>query len=298
MLEEMVFTETESKIITDYLKNKKSIRTIEEENPWYGRTKIRNIIERYASLSMKNAEQVGLALQSQKQHKEVKHIEESEELSDEQIEKAYKSIIVQRKTLTVVAGELKRNRETVKNAIIDYLGDDKISVLEFKNILKENQNPGSKIVFWNELSDEEKKILIFKMMYDHPTMLSMSLNNKIKPVVNTLDNNRDLGKNNTSTILRENPAILGASLERTKLQIKILRDSKTMHFALRKPRVFRTSPELMYAQIKLWEKGNKHSSPFVSTKKMYELYGKTVNEVQEEFNVEDKYGDDEYFDRI
>lgn len=351
MKKSLELTDIEYNIVEDYLENQISIRSISEKYSEYGRTKIKNIIDKFASINEENANRVALALQSQKQHKEVTVIEEQEELSEEQIEYAYKSITIQRKTLTAVASELKKNRETVKNAIFEYLGEDKVSVSEFKKILKENQNSSNKVVLWNELSDEEKEKLIikrlndrreisnknpyseetlhkksnrlikffekrnaklsedektatiskeqlFKMMYDYPTMLSMSLSNKIKPILHALDNNKDLGKANTSAILRENPAVLGASLERTKLQVKILKDSETMQFALRKPRIFRTSPELMYAQIKLWQAEKKYSNPFLSTKKMFDLYGKTVEDIQKAYPVEEKYGDDEYFDRM
>lgn len=160
------FTDIEYKIIKSYLEEQKSIRTISEENPGYGRTKIRNIIDRYAAKSTVNATQVELALQSQKQHKEITSVEEQEELTEEQIDAAYKAITVQRKTLTMVASDLKKNRETVKNAIIDYLGNDNIAILEFKSILKANQTPSNKLVFWNDLTDEEKKNLIFKRLND------------------------------------------------------------------------------------------------------------------------------------
>lgn len=347
----MSFSTVELKIINDFLEKKKSIREIADENEGFGRTKIRNLIEKYADISDENALEVNLRLKSQKLHREVASLDEAEqeELSEEQVELAYKEITEGGKTLTAVASELNKNRETVKSAIIDYLDEDKAAINEFKSILKDNQSSASKIDFNDSMTEEEKRKIIYrrlnyrrqisgknlyseellerkanrlikffekrnsrisneegkisrnqllKMMYDYPTMLSMSLNNKVKPVVNALDNNRSLGQVNTSTILVANPAILGTSMERTKLQLKILRDSNTMHFVLKKPRILRTSPELMYAQIEIWKKKNKYSSPFISTKKMYELYRKTPEQVQEEFNVEDKYGDDEYFDRM
>lgn len=347
----MSFSIVELKIINDFLENKKSIREIADENEGFGRTKIRNLIEKYADISDENALEVNLRLKSQKLHREVASLEEGkqEELSEEQVQLAYKQITEGGKTLTAVASELNKNRETVKSAIIDYLNGDKVAINEFKTILKDNQKCASKIEFNDSMPEEEKRKIIYsrlnyrrkmsgknlyseellerktrrlmnffekrnsritdeagkisrnqllKMMHDYPTMLSMSLNNKIKPVVNALDNNRSLGQTNTSTILVANPSILGTSIERTKLQLKILRDSNTLNFVLKKPRILRTSPELMYAQIELWKKENKYSNPFISTKKMYELYRKTPEQVQEEFNVEEKYGEDEYFDRM
>lgn len=346
----MSFTDVELEIINDFLKNKKSIREISEERVGVGRTKIGNLLKRYASISDEKALEVNLGLQSQKLHKEVSSLDEVEQegLSEEEVELAYKQITEDGKTLTAVSSELNRNRETVKSAILDYLYGDESAIKEFKTILKDNQKTAPKIVFNDSMPEEEKRKIIYqrlnyrrkisnknqyseellekkanrlinffekrntrildeegkisrnqllKMMYDYPTMLSMSLNNKIKPVVNALDNNRSLGAINTSTILKANPSILGTSMERTKLQIKILRDSDTMHFVLKKPRILRTSPELMYAQIGIWKK-SKYSNPFISTKKMYELCGKTPKQIQEEFNIEDEYGDDEYFDRM
>lgn len=63
-----------------------------------------------------------------------------------------------------------------------------------------------------------------------------------------------------------------------------------------KPRILRTSPELMYSQIQLWRKEGKYSTPFVSARKLNELYGKTTEQIQKEFDVKTEYGDDEYFD--
>lgn len=345
------FTEEELNIIDCYLEKKMSIREIAEANEGFGRTKIRNIIERYASISDENKNKVYLRLYSQKSHKKVNSLEEinQEDLSEEQVILAYRDITENGKTLTEVSSSLDKNRETIKKAIIDYLSGDKDAISEFKQILKDNQNFRENCYFKDSNSQEEKLQIIFarlnyrrkisnrhpysedmlerkasrlmrffekrnskmetedgkisnnqllRMMYDYPTLLSMSLNNRLRPALIALENNKNVGKENTSKIIKENPGVLGSSIERTKLQLKILKDTQTLHFIFDKPRILRTSPELMYSQIQLWRKENKYSTPFVSTRKLYELYGKSAEEIQEEFKVEKEYGDDEYFDRM
>lgn len=136
---------------------------------------------------------------------------------------------------------------------------------------------------------------VLRMMFDFPTMLAMSLSDKIKPVVNALDY-KHLGFADSSRVLKHNPAILGDSIKRTSLQIKLLKDTDTLQFALRKPRTFRTSPELMYALIKIWENNDKVGVPFITTKRMHSQYGIESDKICELHDIKTEYGDDEYFD--
>lgn len=342
------FSEEELKIIDEYLKQGLSIRDIEKLHKGYGRTKINNILESYASFSKENENEVKLKKLSQKNHKQINSTEDinSEELTDKQIQDAYYKIMQGEKTLTALSAELNKNRDTLKNAIINYLADRE-SIIEFRKILKINQSmPRQKQDFF-ELDKEQRKEEIFerlnyrrklvgkneypismlnrkydrlvkyfnkrnskiknkedriddddllKMMYDYPTMLSMSLSNKIKPTVKLLDY-KYLDFSRASRVLKENPAILGTSLERTGLQMRILKDSETLDFAMEKPRIFRTSPELMYALIEIWKSEKITRTPFITNKKIYEIYSKRTEEIQDEFDIKEKYGDDEYFDR-
>lgn len=142
----------------------------------------------------------------------------------------------------------------------------------------------------DKISDEE----IQKMMYDTPKLLTLSLENKVKPSVDMLDS--EFGISNTSYILKENSVIIASSLIRTLLQIKILKDTNTTKYVLEKPRAFRISPEFMYALIKHWELNGKSSTPFIDTEKLYRMYGETSKSLQEKYNIKDEYGDNEYFD--
>lgn len=134
------------------------------------------------------------------------------------------------------------------------------------------------------------------MLYDYPSMLGLSLTDKIRPMVGKLDE-KYLGEANTSKLLRENPGILGTTIRRARLQIRILKDTDTLGLAMQKPRIFRTSPELMYAEIKQWEKLDKKSpTPFMTRSRLEEMYRMKPEEIEKAFNIEDVYGDDEYFD--
>lgn len=345
------FSEEEKNIIQCYLEKNMSIREISEAKKGFGRTKIRNIIERYANLNDETAAEVKLRLYSQKLHRAVSSLDEinQEDLSEEQVILAYRDITENGKTLTEVSAGLDKNRETVKSDIMEYLSGDDEAIKEFKRILKDNQNLRGTHVFKDSMTQEEKLQRIFerlnyrrkisgrkpysegllerkairlmsffekrnskiqneagkisnnellRMMYDYPTLLSMSLNNKLRPALMALENNKNVGEVHASKIIKENPGVLGSSIERTKLQLKILSDTKTLRFVFNKPRILRTSPELMYSQIQLWAKEGKYSTPFVSTRKLEELYGKTAKQIQKEFDVESEYGDDEYFDRM
>lgn len=350
MVQNEEFSEIELEIINCYLDQNMSIREISQKYNDFGRTKIRNVLEKYAGKSEENANKIKLKLYNDKTHKNIKYAEEIivQELFYEEIEEAYAQIISGQKTLTELSAELKKNRETLKRAIIGYLANDKDKIKLFKSALKENQIREKSKFFDEDDSEEEKLNKIFislnsrrqlrnkrpystnllrkkseklmeffekrnqiisdddgkitknqllKMMYDYPTLLSMSLKNKIMPSLKSLEETSNIGKERASMIIREHPAILGSSQSRTQLQFKILNDSQTLPFVLEKPRILRTSPELLYSQIQFWNVVGEQKSPFITSKKLYELYQKTPEDIQEEFDIKEKYSDDEYFDR-
>ncbi len=152
------------------------------------------------------------------------------------------------------------------------------------------------------IKDEKAKLSkddIYEMMYDFPKMIVMSLENKVKPMVETLE--QQLDPTSASIILRENPAMLGTALSRLKLQMKILKASGTLKHVLKKPRILRTSPELMYALIKRNEMENSGNSsqtnPFMSRVKLLERYQTTPEQIMKKYDIKTKYGNDEYFRR-
>ena len=137
---------------------------------------------------------------------------------------------------------------------------------------------------------------LLAMLYEHPTMLPLSISDKIRPIIGKLDE-KYLGEANTTRVLKEYPGIVSTTLIRIRLQIKILKDTDTLALAMKKPRTFRTSPELMYAEIKKWkEQGSKKYTPFMRRSRLEETYKKTPEELMEEYDILDEYGDDEYFD--
>lgn len=341
------FSDEEKEILEKYLTKGMSVRDIEKEHKGYGRTRIKNIIDRYSVHSEETAKEVLKIRLAQKYHKEVSDDDlDREELTDAEVEDAYYKIMQGSNTLTGLAQELGRNRETLKGAIEEYLGD-KEAILEFKAVLKQNQKVSKDRQIFFSLTPEEKKEVIFarlnyrrkllgkteynrellekkftrtmnyfnkrnskmedpeghlseesilKMMYDYPTILGTSISGKIKPIIKLLDY-KYLGPKDASKLLRENPSILGTSLERTSLQMNILRDTDTLKFAMEKPRSFRTSPELMFALIHAWKESHHTKSPFITLKKAEAVYGLNGDELERKYDVMDsKYADDEYFD--
>ncbi|MBR3881884.1 MAG: hypothetical protein IKJ36_01285 [Clostridia bacterium] len=340
------FSDEEKQILEEYLEKNLSVRDIEKRHKGFGRTKIKNVIDRYAVLNEETALAVNLKRLEQKYHREVSEDDiDRDELTDEQVQSAYYQIIQGEKTLTSLAGELGRNRDTLKGAIEEYLGDRE-SIAEFRDVLKRNQKVSKDRQRFFELTPEEKKQAIFlrlnyrrrlvgkneyseellekkytrvmnyfhkrnskmddqeamlsdedilKMLYDFPTLLATSISSKVRPVIKLLDY-KYLNFKDASKVLRENPAILGTSMERTSLQMNILKDTDTLKYALEKPRTFRTSPEMMYALIGAWQAEKHTKSPFITLKKAEALYKKTPDELQEAYDVTEEYGDDEYFD--
>lgn len=341
-------SDEEREIVDYYLNQKKSIREICAIYKC-GRTKINNALEKYAAQNEENATQIKLQKASFKSHRKIDSIDEANKipLSEEEIENAYRRITENGETLRDVSSDMKRNRETLKRAIIEFLGDDKEAIVEFKAILKDNQNPdhARRALQYCETEDDKKQIIfsrlnyrrallgknqyplsmlerkyqrlvdyfekrnlrilepegqiskedLLKMMYDSPTLLSMSLSDKINPIIKKLDYNY-LGTFDTSRVLKANPAILGTSIQRTRLQIKILKETETLKYALEKPRIFRTSPEFLYSLIKFWEYREKQGKPFITKNRLSYTYGLSPQDLQGQFNIREEYGDDEYFD--
>lgn len=340
------FSDEEKVILDEYLNKNLSVRDIEKIHKGFGRTRIKNIIDKYALHSEETAKEVTKVRFTQKYHKEITDEDlEREELSEEDVQGAYYKIMQSEKTLTAVAAELDRNRDTLKGAIEDFLGDRE-SITEFRAVLKQNQKVSKDRQIFFSLTPEEKKQVIFlrlnyrrrllgkteytqdllekkftrtknyfekrnskmddpdarisedellKMMYDFPTILGTSISGKIKPIVKLLDY-KYLGFKDASKLLKENPSILGTSIERTSLQMNILRDTDTLSLAMEKPRTFRTSPELMYALIHVWKDKKLTRTPFITLKKAEALYKKLPGELETTYDVREEYGDDEYFD--
>lgn len=287
----------ELEIVGLFLNEGLSIRKISNRYTGYGRTRIKNILEKYASISEGNKKAIDLECYNQKTHRKAKTVEEmkdQQEKSKQKAEPKHKRVdtfpqLSREQKLNIIYARLNerralKDRKSYKIEMLERKAKRLLEFLEKRN--EEIENPTGKI--------SENQAL--KMLYDYPTLLSLSFNNKIRPALMALENNSNVGKEKASKIIIEHPAVLGTAIERTKLQLRILRDTGTMKFVFAKPRILRTSPELMYAQIKSWEKDGKTSTPFITSKKLDKLYGKKVEQIKAEYRVQDEYGDDEYFD--
>lgn len=343
-----VLTEEQFKILHMFLEEKQSIRNITQA-VGMGRTKVGNIIQACTGITDELDKEIELRKLNLRTHRNAEDVSEFKltPLTDEEMSFAYTEIVEGGATLTDVAALLGRQRDTVKRAVLCFIGDDRVAIKEFNQILKDNQNGSREARYFTESSEEEKKLMIFNklnsrrkmtnkneypismlekkydrlveyfekrndrmaheddkisrddllaMLYDYPSMLGLSLSDKIRPLIGKLDE-KYLGEANTSKVLRENPGIVGTTLTRIRLQIRILKDSETLNKALEKPRIFRTSPELLYAQIKHWKEVRPSvSTPFMCRHRLEEIYRKTPEEIQAIHDIRDEYGDDEYFD--
>ena len=138
----------------------------------------------------------------------------------------------------------------------------------------------------------------FKMLYESPTLLSSSFSDKIKPTLEALDNHPSLGLGRTTRIIKDDASILFSSIERTKLQLKILSDSGMLEIFLAKPRNFRTSPELLYALIEYSKTRviNSVRDIFLTKNQLFSRFGVEPEELTERYDVRQKY-DDEYLNK-
>ena len=137
------------------------------------------------------------------------------------------------------------------------------------------------------------------MLYDTPGLLAYSLSDKIDPAMRNLDKNNYIGPMIATQIIVEDASILGSSISRTNLQIKILADNNLLGVFLRKPRYFRTSPELIYSLIEFSKDKNvKYDEDiFLTENRLKQRYGVTPEELKQKYRAEEKYGQDEYFDK-
>lgn len=169
--------------------------------------------------------------------------------------------------------------------------------LKFKRLKKyllEKRN--SKILNPLEKFTEEQ---FFRMLFDAPMLLSFSLGNKIRPALENLDNNPDIGYFKANLIIATDASILGSSIMRTNLQIKMLSDFGYLPIFLRKPRNFRNSPEMLYALMCLHkEKEADSDNIFLSRSQLKSKYGLTPETIKETYVAQEQYGDDEYFDDV
>ena len=137
------------------------------------------------------------------------------------------------------------------------------------------------------------------MLYDTPGLLAYSLSDKIDPAMRNLDKNNYIGPMIATQIIVEDASILGSSISRTNLQIKILVDNNLLGVFLRKPRYFRTSPELVYSFIEFSKERNAKNEDdiFLTENRLRKRYGMTPEELRQTYKAEEKYGQDEYFDK-
>ncbi len=339
------YEEKEIEIIEQYLSGK-SIRQIAEENKNFGRTRIRNLIEKCCSNYPQIRDIMEKRLFQNRYHKKDGDSLELEDLTEEQVKQAYEDI-KEGKTLTEIAKVHGRTRDFIKNRIIEYINDEE-EEKEFLDLLKSNQHPIKKDVFLQMSEEEKKKVLfeklnrrreknnrekysetflerkyerlkkyfletrnekmqddekiseeqLFKILYDTPTLLSSSLSNRIIPAMENLDNNENIGISMANKIIKTDASILCSSIERTNLQIRILKDNELLEKFLQKPRNFRTSPEMIYALIQLHKAGGvKDNQIFITKSKLQKKYEVNPEEMLEEFDIKQKYGEEPYFDR-
>ena len=154
------------------------------------------------------------------------------------------------------------------------------------------------------LADEEAKLSeddVLLMAYETPTLLSSSLSNKIIPAVENLDSKVAIGPIATSKIIKEDSSIILSSISRTNLQVRILDDYGLLQTFMKKPRNFRTSPELIYAIAEFSMQEGRIDGirdVMLSRGQLEGRYGMSQEDIKNTFDIrKSKYGNDEYFEK-
>lgn len=137
----------------------------------------------------------------------------------------------------------------------------------------------------------EKDILY--MLYRCPTMLQYSIEDKIKPVIDLLENTNGLDANSVSEIIKVLPSIFGYSIERTKKQLNILSNEHLTEAIIYLPYIMMVSPELMYALIQFAKQNLKTDNLsgidprkiFISSKSLSEKYSMNYEKIKSKYEL-------------
>ena len=255
------------------------------------------------------AEKYGISL------RKVRDIIEEYLKGDEEQFKKYKETVaknvgasLEKRQVTTQKKEKIKSKDTVSNkefVLLDKQTQKEMIVNKFlKNKIKEDENQGISneqyvfgrleklIQYFTKRNLAEEDILY--MVYRFLTMLNYSIEEKIEPTIELLENNEQIGYINTSHILTAFPAILGYSRERTNKQLDILQKNNLIDAILQSPMRFMNSPDLMYAQIEFAKErhktnnleGVKYSNIFMSNPTMKRLYKTNYDEIKKKYPLE------------
>lgn len=180
------------------------------------------------------------------------------------------------------------NEESVEkriNDIVEYFEDR--NEREHRREHKKADNDQSK-----DISEED----VLYMLYRVPSLLNYSIDEKINPSIELLDNYEGIGYENTNHILRTFPSVIGYSMERKSKQLKVLSKGNVVDAIVNNPRIFMNSPQLLYAQIQ-YAKDRNHitdlsninrNNIFMAGSTMLRLYGITLDEIKERYPLGEK----------
>lgn len=136
---------------------------------------------------------------------------------------------------------------------------------------------------------------VLYMMYRFPTMIGYSIEDKIGKMIKYLEDEANLGFEQTSSIVRTFPAIFGYSVERTRSQIQILENNNKVDAMIEHPMRLMYSPELIHALIEFAKQKHetnnlddvKNTNIFLTNKRMKKRYNVTHEELKERFPLKE-----------
>lgn len=162
--ERKYFNLTEISIIREF-EGGISIRKLTEKYEGFGRTRINNILRRYAKIFPENSDKINNQLIGNKTHKtedEVKKAKEQKDLTDDEVQ-AFLSQVKMGRSLTSISIETGRTRDYIKKRILDLLENEE-EKNEFLEALQENQKGQNKFEELLEAEDPIKFEIIFNKL--------------------------------------------------------------------------------------------------------------------------------------
>ena len=180
-----------------------------------------------------------------------------------------------------------------------------VSIKYLQNKLKEKNSKGindketidrkvqEKVEYFLERNLTEEDVLY--MMYRFPNMIGYSIEDKIDKMIKYLEDEANLGFEQTSSIVRTFPTIFGYSVERTRSQIQILENNNKVDAIIEHPLRLMYSPELIHALIEFAKQKHetnnlddvKNTNIFLTNKRIKKRHNVTHEELKERFPLKE-----------
>lgn len=150
--------------------------------------------------------------------------------------------------------------------------------------------------YFRKKNDYDKGLIYFSeqdirnLIFAYPTIISRTEEN-LDEKIGLLTSYEELSKDVVYGMIKSFPAILGYSVDRTKMQLDLLESENLLDSVVSRPARFMRSPALMYALIQYAKERHKtadlsditRSNIFQTNSGLERLYGTTYDEIKERY---------------